>query len=63
MILVGGGDGNPEDAYKTVCTILHHINVTEIYPLVGSFDTNELPAMNDQKVIKGIAGIADYLNS
>lgn len=63
VILVGGGDGNPEDAYKTVCTILHHINVIEIHPLVGSFDTNELPAMNDQKVIKEIAGIADYLNS
>ncbi len=63
VILVGGGDGNPEDAYKTACTILHHINVSEVYPLVGTFNTNELPATNDQKAIKGIAGIADYLNS
>ncbi len=63
VILDGGGDGNPEDAYKTVCTILHHINVSEVYPLVGTFNTNELPAMNDQKAIKVIAGIADYLNS
>ena len=63
IILVGGGDGNPEDAYKTACTILHHINVSEVYPLVGTFNTNELPAMNDQKAIKVIAGIADYLNS
>ena len=63
VILVGGGDGNPEDAYKTTCTILHHINVSEVYPLVGTFNTNELPAMNDPKAIKVIAGIADYLNS
>lgn len=63
VILVGGGDGNPEDAYKTACTILHHINVSEVYPLVGTFNTNELPAMNDQKAIKVIVGIADYLNS
>ena len=63
VILVGGGDGNPEDAYKTACTSLSHINVSEVYPLVGTFNTNELPAMNDQKAIKGIAGIADYLNS
>ncbi|MBQ7043566.1 MAG: flavodoxin family protein [Clostridia bacterium] len=61
VILVGGGDGNPEDAHKTVCTILHHINVTEIHPLVGSFNTNELPAENDKDTIKGIENIANFL--
>ncbi len=61
VILVGGGDGNPEDTHKTVCTILHHINVTEIHPLVGSFNTNELPAENDKDTIKGIENIANFL--
>ncbi len=62
VILIGGGDGNPEDAYRTVCTILKHINVTEVYHLVGSFNTNELPAKNNKKAIKEITDIANYLN-
>lgn len=62
VILVGGGDGNPEDAYKTACTLLHHINVTEIYPLVGSFNTNKVPAIKEEKVINGISDVLSYLN-
>ena len=63
IILVGGGDGNPEDAYKTACTILRHINVTEIYPLAGSFNTNELPAIEDQNAVEEILNIVSYLNN
>ncbi len=62
VILVGGGDGNPEDAYKTVCTLFRHINVTEVYPLVGSFDTNKLSSKDDKEVIKGIENIDEFLN-
>ena len=63
VILVGGGDGNPEDAHKTACTILHHINVTEIYPLVGTFNTNGLPAIEDETVTAKITNITKYLNN
>lgn len=63
VILVGGGDGNPENAYATACTILHHINVKEIHPLVGSFNTNELSATEDEAAISGIANIINYLNN
>lgn len=62
VILVGGGDGNPEDAYKNVCTILHHINVIETHPLVGSFNTNESTATEDTEAIKSIANVANHLN-
>lgn len=62
VILVGGGDGNPENAYKTACTILHHINVKEIHPLVGSFNTNKVPAIEDENAIKGVSNITSYLN-
>lgn len=62
VILVGGGDGNTEIAYNTACTILHHINVTEIYPLVGSFNTNDLPAIGDTEAVKSIVNIANLLN-
>lgn len=62
VILVGGGDGNPEDAYKTACTLLSHINVSEVYPLVGTFNTNELPVIRDAEVLKSIENITNLLN-
>lgn len=62
VIFVGGGDGSSENAYNTACTILHHINVKEVYPLVGSFNTNELPAAVDAEVLKGIENIVCFLN-
>lgn len=62
VILVGGGDGNPQEAYKTACTLLHHINVTDIYPLVGSFNTNELSGEKDKEAIIGIETIAKFLS-
>lgn len=63
VILVGGGDGNPENAYNTACAILHHINATEIHPLVGSFFTNETAAVEDETAMTGIISISNYLNS
>lgn len=63
VILVGGGDGNPEDAYKTACTILHHINVKDIYPLVGSFNTNKLPFAEDETAMARIVNIVKHLNN
>lgn len=62
VILVGGGDGNPQKAYDTLTGILRHINATDIYKLVGSFNTNELPAIEDNEAIKGIENIASFLN-
>lgn len=63
VILVGGGDGNSQKAYETLCGILNHINITEIYKLVGSFNTNEVPAIEDDNVITEIKNIADFLNT
>lgn len=63
VILVGGGDGTPEEAYKTASTLLHHINVTEIYPLAGSFNTNQISAKDDKVATKQIKNISHFLNS
>lgn len=63
VILVGGGDGNPVKAYETLCGILCHINVMEIYNLAGSFNTNVTPAKDDKKVIKDIKEISNFLNN
>lgn len=62
VILVGGGDGNPVKAHETLCGILHHINVTEVFGLVGSFNTNEKPASEDGEVAKKIDNLAKFLN-
>lgn len=63
VILVGGGDGSPESAYKTACVLLRHVNVTEIFPMVGSFHTNELPAAEDHQVMESIAKMTAFLNN
>ena len=63
VILVGGGDGNPQKAYETLCSVLNHINVTDIYSLVGSFNTNELPATEDVQALKNINGLIEFLNN
>lgn len=44
VILVGGGDGTPTPAYRTACTLLHHMRCTEIHPPVVSLNTNQVPA-------------------
>ena len=62
VILVGGGDGKPQKAYETLCSVLNHINVTDIYSLVGSFNTNELPAVKNNKTICDIKNIATFFN-
>ena len=63
VILVGGGDGNIQKAYQTACTLLHHMNSKDIYPVVGSFGTNNLPAASDPKALQGVKGIAGFFNS
>ncbi len=63
VILVGGGDGNPQKAYDTLSGILSHINVTNVYRLVGSFNTNELPATEDVQALKNINGLIEFLNN
>lgn len=63
IVLVGGGDGNPEEAYKTACTALYHINVKEFYHLIGSFNTNNTPSMKDEKALKEIEDLINYLTN
>lgn len=62
VILVGGGDGNPDSAYETLCSIMAHINVTNIYKAVGSFQTNTVPAKEDYNVQRDILKLTEFLN-
>jgi len=63
VILVGGGDGNPQKAHETLSGILKHINVTDIFSLTGSFNTNIIPAKDDVKAREDIDNLINFLNN
>ena len=62
VILVGGGDGRIEKPYETACTLMHHMNCYDIHNVVCSFNTNVVPAIEDQKALEGIKDIAKFFN-
>lgn len=60
VILVGGGDGNMDTAYKTACILLHHMSCLSIHEAVYSHNTNEKPAIEDENTLLGLNSIADF---
>ncbi len=62
VILVGGGDGKIEKPYETACTLLHHMNCYDIHEVVCSFNTNVVPAIEDEAAVDGVRRIAEFLN-
>ncbi|MBU5592318.1 flavodoxin family protein [Clostridium sp. MSJ-4] len=62
VIVVGGGDESVDKPYETACTLLHHMNSYDIFPLVYSHNTNSNPAITDINAIRGINGIAKFFN-
>ena len=62
VILVGGGDGRIEKAFETACTLLHHMKCFDIHDVVYSHNTNLVPALDDEKTVKGINDIIKFLN-
>lgn len=61
VILTGGGSGDPGKAYKTAVYLLHYMNAWEIYPLICSHDTDNIPAADDTATISEIKKAADFL--
>ena len=60
VILVGGGDGRPDKAYSTACTLLHQMNCRTVHELVCSHNTNKVPAAEDIRAIQGIESIINF---
>ena len=63
VILVGGGDGRIEKPYETACTLLHHMNCNDIHDVVCSFNTNAVPAAEDEKALDGVRQITEFFNN
>lgn len=61
VILVGGGDGDPERAFSTARILLHQINVTDIFPLVCSHGTNTIAAQDDKQAAGEVKRLARFL--
>ena len=62
VVLVGGGDGDMNKAYETACTLLNHLNCTEICEPLFYHNTNSCNATDDKKVRMKIKQIKDYLD-
>ena len=62
VILAGGGDGDPKRPYATAKILLRQLNAREIFPLVCSHRTNDLPAAEDAEAIAAVGRLADFLN-
>lgn len=63
VVLVGCGDGNMNKAYDTACALLKHINVTNIFPVVCSHNTNIQSALEDEAFINQIAELVAFFNT
>lgn len=62
VIIVGGRDGKVEKAYKTAVVLLHHMNAYDIFPVVYSHNTNNIPSSNDTKAINESKKLALFFN-
>ncbi len=62
IILVGGGNGTCESAYKTVVGVMKMINVTSFAPFAKSHSTDTISAINDEKAVKAVIETAEYFN-
>ncbi len=62
VILVGGGDGQPEKAHSTARALLRLMGCSRLHPLVMSHNTDHIPAVEDAQALDGIADIAAFFN-
>lgn len=63
VFIVGGGDGSVENAYKTACILLHHLNSKEIAPVVYSHNTNNISSREDRKAMESSENLASFFNA
>ena len=62
IILVGGGDGSFDTAEKTARVLLRHMGAETVFPLVCSHNTDNVPAVYDERAAKDILGLADFFS-
>lgn len=63
IILVSGGKSDPQKIYSLSTCILKQIGASNIFPLVGSFNTDIIPANQDSLALKNIEKLANFFNN
>lgn len=63
VILVGGGDGDPQKAFETASTLLKHMNAIDVFPAIISHNTENTPAGADPAALSGLGVLAAFLNA
>ncbi len=61
VLLVGGGEGDPQIAYATAVRILHYMKAKEIFPLICSHATDRIPAGEDAAALAQTEAAAAFL--
>lgn len=56
------GGGSVEKAYNTACTLLRHMNVIDVAPIVCSHKTNDIPSFEDVNAMKSSKDLAVFFN-
>ena len=62
VVLVGGDDGNMNKAYETACTLLKHINCTDICKPLFYHATNTSDVTDSEEIKLAIKQITDFLS-
>lgn len=60
VILVGGGKGNAERPFETACTLLHHMNCSEIHDVVCCGNTDKVPAIENEQILREIEDLIEF---
>jgi len=60
ILLLGGGDGNPDRALATAQTLLHQMRVDDIAPAVIYHNTNITPAIEDECTRRAVIELAEF---
>ena len=62
VILAGGGSGEPQTAYSTAKHLLGMMNAYDVYPLICSFNTDNVSASEDTAALEEAAKAAEFFN-
>jgi len=62
VIIVGGGDGNMDQPYRTACILLRLMNAINIHPSVCYHNTNNSPAIGNKETLNALNDLVHFLN-
>lgn len=62
ILLTGGGSGGASHAEAAAAVLFKQLNVANVYPLIGSYQTDRILAKEDANVLSDLRQMADWFN-